>query len=75
GWLLTSYARSRADALGLEDLDIGLGARSERLFILCVFSVLFLIELGLVIVTAVGICTALYRFIHYKNQISEHSVS
>ncbi|MFW9918165.1 MAG: CDP-alcohol phosphatidyltransferase family protein [Candidatus Thorarchaeota archaeon] len=71
GWLLTSYARSRADALGLDDLDVGLGARSERLFILCVFSVLFLIELGLVIVTTVGICTALYRFIHYRNQILE----
>ena len=71
GWLLTSYARSRADALGIEDLDIGLGARSERLFILFVFSILFLIEVGLVCVTIVGVGTACYRFVHYRQQIQD----
>ncbi len=71
GWILTSYARARAASLGVEDLDIGLGARSERLFILCIFSLLFLLEVGLVIVTVVGLGTAFYRFWHYRNQIIE----
>ncbi len=71
GWLLTSYARSRADAIGIEDLDIGLGARSERLFILFIFSIIFLIEIGLACVTIIGIGTACYRFVHYRGQIVE----
>ena len=71
GWLLTSYARARADSLGLEDLDIGLGARSERLFILCIFSLFFLLLIGLVVVTIIGLGTAIYRFVHYRNQIVE----
>lgn len=68
-WLLTSYTRARAESLGATDLDVGLGARSERLLTLVAFSLLTLILLGLVIVTLMGILTAAYRYHHYKGQI------
>ncbi|UCE11359.1 MAG: CDP-alcohol phosphatidyltransferase family protein [Candidatus Thorarchaeota archaeon] len=69
GWIMTSYSRSRAETLGANDLDIGLGGRSERLLILVIMSLASMLLLGLVIVTFVGVLTAAYRFVHYSRQI------
>lgn len=69
GWLLTSYARSRAEVLGAKDLDIGLGGRSERLLILSVFSVFGLLLWGLFVATLIGLLTAGYRYSIYKLEI------
>ena len=69
GWLLTSYTRSRAESLGVTDLDIGLGARSERLLTLVLFSLVSLLLWGLVVVTILGLLTAAYRFYHYKQEL------
>lgn len=69
GWLLTSYSRSRAENLGVNDLDVGVGARSERLLTLVVFSLLSLLLWGLVVVTFMGLFTAAYRFYHYKHEL------
>ncbi len=69
GWLLTSYARSRAETLGVTDLDVGLGARSERLFVLFLFSVLGLVFVALAVVSIIGISTAAYRFVFYRRQL------
>lgn len=71
GWLLTSYTRSRASSLGVTDLDIGLGARSERLFTLVVFSVLNQLLWGLVVVSVMGVLTAAYRFYKYHDEITQ----
>jgi len=71
GWLLTSYARSRAEALGVKDLDVGLGGRSERLFTLIIFSLFFQVLWGLVVVTFVGVLTATYRFYHYRRELAD----
>ena len=71
GWLLTSYSRSRAEALGVKDLDVGLGARSERLFTLVIFSLFFQVLWGLVVVTFMGVLTAAYRFYHYKRELTD----
>ncbi|MHA2141062.1 MAG: CDP-alcohol phosphatidyltransferase family protein [Candidatus Thorarchaeota archaeon] len=76
GWLLTSYSRSRAESLGVIDLDIGPGARSERLLTLVVFSFLSFVIWGIVVVTLMGVSTAAYRFYHYKQElVSARSVS
>lgn len=72
GWILTSYTRSRAAALGVSDLDIGLGARSERLFILVVFSLLNQLLWGLVFVSIIGILTSGYRFYRYQHELNSH---
>jgi phosphatidylglycerophosphate synthase len=68
-WLMTSYLRSRAESLGVKDLDIGLGARSERLFILVIFSISSYLFEGVVVVTLVGLATAAYRFHHYSKEM------
>jgi len=68
-WLLTSYTRSRAEALGVTDLDIGFGGRSERLLVLAVFSMFRFLILGLLISTFLGWSTAGYRFNHYKAEL------
>lgn len=74
GWLLTSYTRARAQTLGVSDLDVGLGARSERLLTLVIFSLVGLTVWGLVAVALLGLSTAAYRFYHYYNQILQMSV-
>ncbi|MGY5860187.1 MAG: CDP-alcohol phosphatidyltransferase family protein [Candidatus Thorarchaeota archaeon] len=71
GWLMTSYTRARAEGLGVTDLDIGVGGRSERLLTLVIFSLIGLITWGLVVVALMGLCTAAYRLFHYKNQIQQ----
>ena len=73
GWLMTSYTRARAESLGVKDLDIGLGGRSERLLTLVVFSLIGLVLWGLLVVAIMGVCTAGYRFYHYKKQIQDNS--
>jgi len=73
GWLMTSYTRARAEGLGVTDLDIGLGGRSERLLTLVIFSLIGLVLWGLVIVTIMGLCTAAYRLYHYRNQIKTNT--
>lgn len=73
GWLLTSYTRARAEGLGVNDLDIGLGGRSERLLTLVIFSLIGLVTWGLIVVAMMGICTAAYRLFHYKRQIIDNS--
>jgi archaetidylinositol phosphate synthase len=71
GWLMTSYTRARAETLGADDLDIGLGGRSERLLVLVIFSIFGFLLWGLVVVTFIGLGTAAYRLYHYKKQVSE----
>jgi phosphatidylglycerophosphate synthase len=70
-WLLTSYTRSRASSLGVNDLDIGLGGRSERLLTLVVFSILNQLLWGLVVVSVMGFLTAGYRFYRYRDEIDK----
>ncbi|TFG33690.1 CDP-alcohol phosphatidyltransferase family protein [Candidatus Thorarchaeota archaeon] len=75
GWLMTSYTRARAQSLGVTDLDIGIGGRSERLLTLVIFSVFGLILWGLLIVTIMGLGTAAYRLYHYRLQLRRESTS
>ena len=74
GSLLVSYARSRAQAAGVTDTDVGLAARSERLFILVVTSLLVVIfpafpYLGLLLVAILSHLTVMYRVIYYRRQL------
>lgn len=78
GCLLVSYARSRAIAAGATDTDVGLAARSERLFLLFITSFLHLLHpwipyLGLILFTLFCHLTVLYRIIHYHRQLQSTS--
>jgi len=75
GWLMTSYTRARAEGLGITDLDIGLGGRSERILILVIFSLFGFLLLGLIVVTILGLGTAAYRAYHYKSQLVKESLT
>jgi phosphatidylglycerophosphate synthase len=74
GVILVSYARSRAQAAGLTDTDVGLAARSERLFILVVASCITVLYppglyLGLLVVAILSHLTVAYRVLYYRRQL------
>jgi len=72
GFLMVSYIRAKAEATGVEDSDIGIGARSERLLILSVAGILglfneYVVIYGLIIAAILANITALQRLFHsYK---------
>jgi phosphatidylglycerophosphate synthase len=74
GSLLVSYARSRAQATGVMDTDVGLAARSERLFILVVTTILVVVHpafpyFGLLLVAILSHLTVVYRVLFYRRQL------
>lgn len=76
GSLLVSYVRSRAQAAGVADTDVGLAARSERLFILVVMSLLSVLHtglpfLGLMLVAILSHLTVIYRIFYYRQQLRQ----
>ncbi len=80
GCLLVSYSRSRAIAAGATDTDVGLAARSERLFILFITSLLNILHpwipyLGLILFTFLCHLTVLFRIIHYHKQLKSATPS
>jgi len=66
GITMVSYTRVIMETEGVEDSDIGLMGRSERLFVLFISAILNYAYIGLFIVTILSHLTALYR-IHYAN--------
>ena len=69
GFILVSYSRSIAEKHGLKDTNIGLAARSERLMILCVCSLILLPLVGLILAVFASNATALYRIIKYRREL------
>jgi phosphatidylglycerophosphate synthase len=74
GVILVSYARSRAQAAGVTDTDVGLAARSERLFILVVTSCITVfyppaLYLGLLVLVILSHLTVAYRVLYYRGQL------
>lgn len=74
GSVLVSYARSRAQATGVMDTDVGLAARSERLFILVVTTILVVVHpafpyFGLLLVAILSHLTVVYRVLFYRRQL------
>ncbi|MFX1509826.1 MAG: CDP-alcohol phosphatidyltransferase family protein [Promethearchaeota archaeon] len=74
GVLLVSYTRSRAQAAGVTDTDVGLAARSERLFLLVLTSLFAFLHpplqyIGLVLVAILSHLTVVYRVVYYRGQL------
>ncbi|HUY00488.1 MAG TPA: CDP-alcohol phosphatidyltransferase family protein [Candidatus Deferrimicrobium sp.] len=69
GVIMVSYIRARAEAGGVEDCDVGLAGRSERLFILVIFAMINLGLWGLLIVTIISHVTAFYRIYYVKKML------
>ena len=63
--LLTSYARARAEGLGIE-CQVGLLERAGRVVILSVFSIVGLLTVGLGLVAAGALVTTAQRILHVR---------
>ena len=63
--LLTSYARARAEGLGIE-CQVGLLERAGRVVILSVFSMLGFLTAGLCLVAAGALVTTAQRILHVR---------
>jgi CDP-diacylglycerol--glycerol-3-phosphate 3-phosphatidyltransferase len=68
--LLTSYARARAEGLGIE-CKVGLLERAGRVVILSVFSVAGLLTVGLCLVAAGALITTAQRILHVRRAARE----
>jgi phosphatidylglycerophosphate synthase len=73
GCVLVSYSRSRAQGAGVADTDVGLAARSERLFILVVTSWLVVVHpawpfTGLLVIALLSHLTVIYRVWYYRRE-------
>jgi CDP-diacylglycerol---glycerol-3-phosphate 3-phosphatidyltransferase len=68
--LLTSYARARAEGLGI-GCKVGLLERAGRVVILSVFSVLGLLTFGLGLVAAGALITTAQRILHIRRATRE----
>lgn len=70
--IMISYVRSRASVKNTKEMDIGLFARSERLFtifILCMIPIEIVFTTGMIILTGGIIATAIYRIIEYGKML------
>lgn len=73
--LLVSYARARAESLGVELKGIGIGERAERLLILSIASILSIIKIemlnyGIALICIIAIITFIQRIIATLNRLS-----
>jgi phosphatidylglycerophosphate synthase len=76
GVLLVSYVRSRGETAGVSDSDVGFAARSERLFILVVANLLWVVHpwspvCGVVLVGVLAHLTVVYRVVVYRRQLQQ----
>lgn len=74
--LMISYLRSRAESEIKADFDIGLFARSERLFTLFIISIIpfsFVFFIGFIFLSLGIVLTAIYRFVRYRQYFMEQN--
>ncbi len=74
GCILVSYTRSRATAAGAIDTDVGLGGRSERLFLLVVTALLHPLNpaipyVGMLLLIPLSHLTVIHRVLVYNNRL------
>ena len=62
GTFMTSYTRTKAQAVGIGS-DVGLGSRDARMLILVVAGVVGQAFIGLFVIAALGLATAVYRMV------------
>ena len=73
--VMISYVRSRASTRNTKEMDIGLFARSERLFtvfILCLIPIPIIFSVGMTLLTIGIIGTAGYRFSKYGKMLQKN---
>lgn len=69
--LLVSYARSRAESLGVTLQGIGIGERAERLLVIAIIGMAGFMEYALVIVIIIAVITFIQRIIVTAKNIKD----
>jgi archaetidylinositol phosphate synthase len=69
--LLVSYARSRAESLGVKLQGIGIGERAERLLVIAIIGMAGFVEYAVVIVIIIAAITFIQRIIVTAKNIQE----
>ncbi|MDQ4125053.1 MAG: CDP-alcohol phosphatidyltransferase family protein [Actinomycetota bacterium] len=72
GSFMTSYARTKAQAVGT-DCEVGIGGRDARMLVLVVAGVAGAPAVGLAVVAAVGIFTAVHRMVWTIRHLDAHA--
>lgn len=69
--LLVSYARARAESLGIKLQGIGIGERAERLLVIAIIGMIGFMEYAIVIVIVISGITLIQRILATTKQLSE----
>lgn len=69
--LLVSYARARAESLGIKLQGIGIGERAERLLVIAIIGMIGFMEYAIVIVIVIAGITLIQRILATTKQLSE----
>ena len=69
--LLVSYARSRAESLGVKLQGIGIGERAERLLVIAIIGMIGFMEYAVIIVIIIAGITLIQRIIFTAKNISD----
>lgn len=69
--LLVSYARARAESLGVQLQGIGIGERAERLLVIAIIGMIGFLNYAVVIVAVIAAITFIHRIIVTANSIKE----
>jgi phosphatidylglycerophosphate synthase len=70
--LMISYVRSRAESICDADLDVGVFARSERLFtlfLICAIPIRIVYSIGIILLSVGVIVTMIYRFFYIRKML------
>lgn len=69
--LLVSYARARAESLGIKLQGIGIGERAERLLVIAIIGMIGFMEYAIVIVIVIAGITLIQRILATTKQLSK----
>ncbi|MCS3923086.1 CDP-alcohol phosphatidyltransferase family protein [Methanosalsum natronophilum] len=69
GSYIVSYSRSRAEASGAIDMNIGIAERSERMIILAIGAITGLITIAVILIVLITHITILQRIVHAKKYL------
>ena len=69
--LLVSYARARAESLGIKLQGIGIGERAERLLVIAIIGMIGFMEYAIMIVIVIAGITLIQRILATTKQLNE----
>ena len=70
GSYLVSYTRSRAEAAGAKEMDVGIAERPERLLVLVAGALTGMLGLAIVIIVVLTHVTVVQRLLHAKRSLA-----